>query len=362
VVLNMLLTGLAEAATNLVAEESTWPTCGLRCMWPGILVLVTIGMYVLGLLAVILHFYAYHRRKLWQPYSPETTTEVEDPILRNFFRFEYDYLPRGLPRVSACCRAVTRMVSRMRGSFEMLDEETKEPARTERLLAHPFALTHSVASDGFSSISQMVLGRSSGGGIIGVTYDWIALVIQLALAVLLGLGSVLEWGSSAAFQQIVIVIVLQFGLALFLFLCAPGIDRFECFVTAAQFFVEGLGTALFLAATEEAAMLAFTLALASIFIPVVLNLYDSLIVPVIMRMRSHESVSCTTWLCTLFTVLFSVPATVMAVMGIQCRAFDMCLSMSEEGIGQGAGASEEAKENAKRKSLMRSIAVAPPGV
>ena len=68
---------------------------------------------------------------------------------------------------------------------------------------------------------------------------------------LLGLGAVLEWGSSTALTQVYIVIALQLGLAVFLFLCAPGIDRFECCVTALQFLLEGVGSTLLVAASAE---------------------------------------------------------------------------------------------------------------
>jgi hypothetical protein len=86
----------------------------------------------------------------------------------------------------------------MRGSFETPDHEAAEPARTERLLARPFALIRPVASDAHASISQVVLARGSGGTLIGMFYDWLALVVQLALAALLGIGDALEWGSSVA--------------------------------------------------------------------------------------------------------------------------------------------------------------------
>ena len=70
------------------------------------------------------------------------------------------------------------MVKRMRGSFELPDDELAEPARTERLLARPCALHHATASDAFTALSQTVIGRSSGGALVGMLYDWIALTVR----------------------------------------------------------------------------------------------------------------------------------------------------------------------------------------
>lgn len=48
------------------------------------------------------------------------------------------------------------------GSFERPPEERIEPARTERLLTHPYALRHDNASDTFDANSVLWLSKSTG--------------------------------------------------------------------------------------------------------------------------------------------------------------------------------------------------------
>ena len=139
---------------------------------------------------------------------------------------------------------------------------------------------------------------------------------------------------------------LQIGLALLLFLASPGLDRFECFFTAMQFLLEGIASTLLLLQTEEAAIAGFVAALIAIFIPVALNLYDGLFVPVIVRLRSHEKATCQTWLMVFLGVLLSVPSAVIAALGCSCNIFDAVNAAAEEAVGAAAGVAEECAEEA----------------
>lgn len=127
-----------------------------------------------------------------------------------------------------------------------------------------------------------------------------------------------------------------------------GVDRFECFVTATQFFFEGLSTTMFLVVDDPAtaatpATLAFVFGLGAIFLPMVLGMYDGLIVPIITRLRTHERVTCKTWLITILGVILAVPAAILAVFGIQLACFDMLTAAAEETVGQ-----EEAMQEARK--------------
>ena len=137
-VVNMVITGLAEAAVQLLAVT---PACGLGCTWPAVVILILIGAYVVGMLLLVLRFYFGGRKTLWVRATPQTTEDVEDPILRNVFF--------GCGLCASCLRRIMRVVSRMRGSFELPDKETSEPKRTERLLARPFALVRETPSDSY---------------------------------------------------------------------------------------------------------------------------------------------------------------------------------------------------------------------
>ena len=346
--LNILLTGLTDKATMLVATEQTY-----QYSWLGIVVLTFVGLYVASMLFAILHFYFGHREKLWIPLQPHEPKEVQDPFLRKFFTSSF--------------RKCVSLRMRMKGDFELPEDETAEPARTERLLAQPFKLFKKTPSDQYTSLSQVMLSRSSGGWVIGILYDWLALTVQLTLAVLLGVGDAVDAESWVATTQIACVMSLQLGLALLLFITGPGVDRFECFVTALQFFLEGLGTTLLLVAGVESicgdeeckegvGTAGFIVALCSIFVPAILNLYDAFLVPFFVRMRSKEKLTCGAVCQVLMGLFFIVPMTVLAACGISMPCIEMLMESAEEA----AGGAEEAAEEAGEMSVEAPPDLAPP--
>ena len=95
----------------------------------------------------------------------------------------------------------------------------REPNRTERLLESPFLLFRSSATDSHASLTMSFAARSRGNSLAGVTYDWLALLVQLIIAALLGIGPSLKAGSPEATGQLAGVMSLQCSLALWL-LCA----------------------------------------------------------------------------------------------------------------------------------------------
>ena len=328
-VLNIFLTGLAEASAGVLVEERA---CGFRCMYPAIIVLALIVIYLVIVLAMLLHFNTHHRRALWQSVKPQSRDDVEDPILRLFFR-SYTFNSKAY-QVSRRVAGRKDWIERSKGEFMLPDEETAEPERTRRLLARPFALFRPVASDAYTGLSQIVLSRASGLGLLGLLYDWITLTIQIVLAVLLGLGDSLEWGSTAATIQIITVLSLQVGTAALLFLCAPGWDRFECALTSLQFLVEGLATTFILIGAQDNSL---TFALFGIFVPILLSIYDGIIVQMSLRLRSQNRVTCGE-VCTSFIgIILMLPTAIMACFGVECDLLDRIQAYAEETMGVTTG-------------------------
>ena len=161
---------------------------------------------------------------------------------------------------------------------------------------------------------------------------------------------VMAIGTNLATAQIVSVLSIQFGVGLLLAVTLPGIDRFECFVTATQFLLEGAATACFLSRTESAAPIAFGLALCALFLPIALNLYDSIIVPVIIRLRTHEKLTWKVIFVTVLGVLFSIPATAMTLAG--CTGCVCCADLTEEAVGRSSEVASEELVKAQSHSFV----------
>ena len=68
---------------------------------------------------------------------------------------------------------------RMTGAWTKPKEDTAEPARTERLIAHPFVLLRSRAADCQDSIALCMLPKSSGKFLIGLCVQWGAMLVQV---------------------------------------------------------------------------------------------------------------------------------------------------------------------------------------
>jgi hypothetical protein len=120
--------------------------------------------------------------------------------------------------------------------------DTKEPARTERLLGRPFQFRKSVLGDSIEAKAGFLMFRVNGASAIGANYRLIVLCGNMTFGVLSGLSPLLPTGSGGAFVQGGIVMLLQFGMA---FLCCrylPDADRIISVFMGTQFLFEGLST------------------------------------------------------------------------------------------------------------------------
>ena len=109
---------------------------------------------------------------------------------------------RLLSRISHCC--CQKAFDRAPGEYIKSEEDSAEPARTERLMASPFRLFHRNSGDAYDASSMFLLMRSTGSGFAGVFYDLICIATLLGLGVAYGLGDLAErTGTGAATAQAV---------------------------------------------------------------------------------------------------------------------------------------------------------------
>ena len=178
--------------------------------------------------------------------------------------------------------------NRNQGGFGFPAEDIEEPARTERLLARPFAWRRTHPADQLQQRAGAVLFRVNGGSCLGIGYRLIIVGFNMAVGALAGVKPLLEPGSAGAYAQCATVFGMQLGLALLCFTIAPDADRFFSLLAGLQFLAEGLSNAcLFVAPFLEPAYkelmqtIAFDIGLIAVFVPIMQLLEQRVITPTI---------------------------------------------------------------------------------
>lgn len=124
------------------------------------------------------------------------------------------------------------------------EEDTKEPERTERILATPFALWRTKPVDAFQSREGFFLFRVNGATRAGRWYRLTVIFANMGFGLLSGLQPlIMTAGSAAAVAQTGVVLMLQLSMALLCFRVLPDADRVISRFAASQFLLEGLSTA-----------------------------------------------------------------------------------------------------------------------
>ena len=137
---------------------------------------------------------------------------------------------------------------RKSGGYSLPEDDTKEPQRTERLLAAPFAWRRSVVSDAFQAREGYLLFRVNGGSCVGRNYRMLVVVVNMAFGVLSGMQPLLmPSGSVPAYVQTALIVALQLGMSGLCFFVLPDADRLISRFAATQFLLEGISTCVLLA-------------------------------------------------------------------------------------------------------------------
>jgi len=297
--------GLTEGAVASLGDAS----CEGGCVGVCVLTLIVMGLAFIAGFAQVIHFYWRHCRASWSENTVDAARDVEDPVLRliSKLRQRYGLSPLG----------------RERGGYEAPEEDSEEPARTERLLASPFSLLHSNAGDACDAMSTLWLSRSS-GNISGVFYDLFSIALMLGLGVALGLEDVASQANWSAITQAVIVFILQACLALYVLMLSPSIDRIDNFQTWVQLMLEATATFLLLSplisgsepsgnTAKLSAFVALILALLAVFLPVITRIYDVVVVPFIEWVLAGAD--CRKLIALLVHMVCMIPGCVLGLLG-----------------------------------------------
>ena len=128
------------------------------------------------------------------------------------------------------------------------EDDAAEPARTERLLASPFALRHARTGDALQAREGFLLFRVNGATRIGFAWRLMGVLVNITLALLAAIAPILEAGSLPAYWQSLAVLALQILMALIGFCCLPDSDRLVSHLLGLQYLLEAVATALLITA------------------------------------------------------------------------------------------------------------------
>lgn len=140
---------------------------------------------------------------------------------------------------------------RRTGAFAIPDADAKEPERTERLLASPFAMRRARTGDAFQGIEGHFFFRVNGSSRIGTCYRLLVIFFNVTFGILSGLQPLLPVGSLLALAQTTTILTMQLGLAFVCFSVLPDADRIISRFAGAQFLFESLSTASLLVADRR---------------------------------------------------------------------------------------------------------------
>ena len=131
--------------------------------------------------------------------------------------------------------------NRGQGAFGFPPEDMAEPARTERLLAAPFALRREKPADQLLQRAGSYLFRVNGGSCVGISYRLIVIGFNLLVGILAGLKPLITARTDSgdpdptpALVQCAAIFSMQIGLAIMCFTVAPDADRFFSVLAGAQ--------------------------------------------------------------------------------------------------------------------------------
>ena len=319
----MFVKGLTQGATKCIADPST---DGGGTVLGVVVLLATVGLYV-GLVVDMIRFRRRTRAEAikWAAAKPKTKPEeCADPLMRTRGALQLRLASKGwlcFKRLKA-----DAVKDRASGAFDMsaLAEESKEPARTERLLARPFALTHKSVVDQFHARAGTMFFRVNAASKIGVGWRMIVIGATMTIGFLCGLGVAIKPGSVGGILQTALVWILQVTLGVLCFTFSPDADKVFSAIAGAQFLAEGLSNMLlFFAAFADydgwkaLTSAAFNLSLVGVVVPIVQLLEQRLVTPILKAIYTHGC-NPTALAGALLVLLVSLPGAVLKAIKALC--------------------------------------------
>ena len=219
---------------------------------------------------------------------------------------------------------------RMTGKWVKPMADVKEPARTERILAHPFTIMWGHSTDCQDAMSFCLLAKTSGTHFSGMSYQLITMLIQVILGAANGMGPYITKGAAAANAQVLSVAIIKLTWAAVLarcHLCACGLTNL---MVVCQLVSEGtvpilllLGKAGHIGEAREALLqtTCFLLLLIPVFMPIFLMVYDTSFVN-LYTVCSRKKLNRQNLVVSLLQMVLVIPSFLSRVAGGAKMAFD----------------------------------------
>ena len=307
---SMFVTGLTRASVQLLAASPAG--CTASCTALAIGTLTAVATFLVSSAYFLVSFRLGAGRII--KFKPGATVpKPADPIMRLRARlrtFTYSVGKRATNfRPNERFRdvhAASRLTLKERGYRDrkigawggIPEEDAAEPARTNRLLSHPFRFRHVHVGDGWNAREGFLMFRTNGKHTIGAYYRLFVLLVNVLFGVLSGLQPALSPGSSLALMQATVVAGLQLMMAILCCCATPDADRIVSTFAGSQFLCEATSTACLIFASllggsndagqqvsvgEQRAWLlaAFWAGLIAIFVPMTQLLEQRLVTPMI---------------------------------------------------------------------------------
>ena len=347
-----LLADMSEEATN----------CGAGCKWPGGLILLLIFIYMGIGFHRIQMLYLNYFPDCWEPAEPPSNpNDVEDPLYRLISKIRVRLLGKD--------GGAYVIMERERGEFVRPEEFLAEPERTERILAKPLRLLPANAADLIDSMTLLWLNRASGSyGWLGVFYEcappcmgvtigscnlgggflsskcvalrtcgrWIMLVSQIAIAMVSGLGTGIEAGTTIATAQVLTVLCIQYATSVYVLLAGASCDRWDNAIVVTQYLLEGTSTLMLFmqdylpAGSGAIKEISFLCALLSMFLPAIEKGYDSIVVQFSKILRKDDF-SFSEAAIALLAFVLTLPALIAGILGLELDDGGLTTVLEETG-------------------------------
>ena len=259
--------------------------CGATATNVGAVVLVAALMCVLWSQLIVFH--RRHREAMWRPEKPaQSSRDVTDPALRLLSAVRQSVYTNQGRRNSARLERMPAL-HRVRGGFAKEEDETKEPARTERLLAAPLRLYPKAGADTYESLAVTVIFKCRGDSRPAVAYHMSRLSAQLLAGLLTGVGAATAEGSTASYALVFSVLAVQAGVFGWIVSQCPSLDRIDNLVQVISWGGETAATSLLVFASlvdsssrqRDLELAALVLALVAMALPIAKLLYECVVAP-----------------------------------------------------------------------------------
>ena len=176
---NFFATGLVESAIAALTVQGD--ACDALCHLAAVLILLFLLSYFVLVFSVLWSFHRRFAHVYEEQEIPDDPHLIEDPLYRLVSKVRV-----------RCCRKGRKhnIMDRARGDYVPTDdtEALAEPGRTERILQRPWIVHGDHASEVIAVLKFTFMNRA-GGGFVGLTYDFVSFMFQMAVAALSGLGA-----------------------------------------------------------------------------------------------------------------------------------------------------------------------------